>query len=128
MIPKGRLLIIGGAEDKGDDGDSGMAMKNQQFERFEILKKLLPAKTKEKIEFITTGSSVPDEVKKNYQKAFQKIGYPYIGFIPIKDKLEARSKKYLKRIEDAGVIFFSGGDQFRISTILGGTSVYDIIK
>ena len=36
MVPKGKLLIIGGAEDKSDGKDSEMRDKNEQFERFEI--------------------------------------------------------------------------------------------
>ncbi|MBA2657200.1 MAG: cyanophycinase [Tatlockia sp.] len=124
MKPKGKLLIIGGAEDKvGQPLNDQMA----EFIRYEILRDLLPD-SEAKVEIITTGSEVQDEVKKIYQKVFQKIGYSNVGFIPIKDRMEARKKSYLNRVETAGAIFFTGGDQFRLSTILGGTPVVDIIK
>ncbi|MCP0912980.1 MULTISPECIES: cyanophycinase [Legionella] len=127
MMPKAKLLIIGGAEDKvGEPPD--IIEKRKEFTRYEILNELLPGSSDRKIEIITTGSEVQDEVKKIYQKVFRKIGYNNVGFMPINDRMEARKKNYLSRAEDAGAIFFTGGDQFRLSTILGGTPFIDIIR
>ena len=125
MIPKGTLLIIGGAEDKGDNDELEMARKNREFKHFEILKLLL--KEKKKLEIITTGSEIQEEVKIKYKETFDKLGFKNTGYIPIEDKNEARLSKYIKRIEKADAVFFSGGDQFRLSTILGGTPFVDLI-
>jgi len=127
MQPKGKLLIIGGAEDLGEK-QHPMEEKNKEFERFEILKELLPKSKKSRIEIITTGSKIQAHVKKIYQKAFHKIGYSHPGFIPIKDRLGAHDARYIERVKKAAAIFFTGGDQFRLSTILGGTKIIDIIK
>jgi cyanophycinase len=126
MKPKGKLLLIGGAEYKGNDHK----LKDEicESDRFSILNELLYASQNNTIEIITTGSQVQHEVKKDYQRAFRRIGYPHVGFMDINDKMEARNPKYLERAEKAGAIFFSGGDQFRLSTILGGTPIIDIIK
>jgi len=127
MKPNGKLLIIGGAEDKvGQRPDIIEQMK--EFTRYEILSELLPDSKSKKIEIVTTGSEVQEEVKKTYQKVFRELGYSNIGFIPIKQRSEALRKNYLARAEEAGAIFFTGGDQFRLSTILGGTTFIDIIK
>jgi len=127
MIPKGKLLIIGGAEDKGEE-DLPIAAQNAQFDHMEILKKLLPSKQEQaRIEVITTASDIPDDIKDMYQKAFSRIGYKNIGFMDIQDRMEAREEKYIERIEKAHTILFSGGDQFKISTILGGTPLVDAI-
>ncbi len=126
MIPKAKLLIIGGAEDKGDTYPESGASK-EEFIRYEILRELLPPSNK-KIEIITTGSEIQSEVKKVYQRVFNDMGYNNIGFVPIKKRTEARSSEYLNRVESAGAVFFTGGDQFRLSTILGGTPIIDIIK
>lgn len=56
------------------------------------------------------------------------MGYTNIGFLPIKKRSEGRNTDYLTRAESAGAIFFTGGDQFSLSTILGGTPIVDIIK
>jgi cyanophycinase len=129
MNPKGKLLIIGGAEDRADDKPSENAENEGQFERFKILKELLPSgNSKGKIEVITTASSVPDEMEEMYKKTFHDIGYENIGFLFIKDKKQAREEEICKRVQDAKAIFFTGGDQLRISTILGGTPIADIIR
>jgi cyanophycinase len=127
MIPKGKLLIIGGAEDKGEEAPD-MEAQNKQFEHFEILNKLFSENNRsQKIEVITTASKIPDEMQKKYIKAFKKIGYHQVGFIDIANKEEVRNKEYEDRISEAGSILFSGGDQFRISSIIGGSRLCDII-
>src|SRR5215203_6567379 len=128
MKPKGNLLIIGGAEDKEASGIPDIAQKNNEFEHYEILKKLLSGSKSKAIEVITTGSKVQEEVRKDYDKVFRKIGFKSVGFIPIKNKTEARENKYIKRAEKAAAIFITGGDQFRLSTILGGTPICEILR
>src|SRR5437868_9728172 len=120
MTPKGTILIIGGAEDRGD-GQKDME-KNKQFEHFELLKDLLPQGGKQKrIEIITTASNEPEEMKKTYINAFKKIGFDNVGFIDIEDKLQAREQSICKRVEAAHAVFFTGGDQFKLAGTLGGT-------
>lgn len=125
MMPKGTLLIIGGAENKGGNKASDIVIKNSEIKHFEILKMLINGK--EKVEIITTASQYQKEVKEVYQRAFNKIGFKNTGFISIEEKSEASQSKYLKRIQIANAIFFSGGDQSRLSRILGGTPLIDLI-
>jgi cyanophycinase len=127
MTPKGTILIIGGAEDRGDE-EKEIKSENKEFENFEILKELIPAKRKGRIEIITAASKKPDEIKKAYTAAYKKIGFNNIGFIDIETKQEARNPDFSKRIEKAHAVFFSGGDQFRLSATLGGTEAIDMIK
>lgn len=127
MPPKGKLLIIGGAEDKEDEPPN-IIESMREYTRYEILTELLPDCRNKKIEIVTTGSEVPSEVKKVYQKVFHKIGYGNINFLNINTRVEAQKTNYMARVEEAGAVFFTGGDQFRLSTILGGTPIIDIIK
>lgn len=85
MTPKAKLLIIGGAEDKGDNDLIDIVEQKKEFTRYEILNEILPPSNK-KIEIITTGSEIQEEVKKIYQKVFHDMGYNNIGFLPIKKK------------------------------------------
>ena len=127
MVPKGKLIIIGGAEDKGEQ-KLDIATQNAQFTEMEILKKLVPDDAPDsRIEVITTASNIPDEVKRMYEKAFAKAGFKNIGFIDIQDKQEAREERHLKSIEKAHTVLFSGGDQYKIATIIGGTPFGDAI-
>ena len=81
MNPKGKLLIIGGKEDR-DDTDVEMKGKNREFASLEILKLLASDKNK-RIEVITTASSEPESMRDTYQKTFDEIGYTNFGFMHI---------------------------------------------
>lgn len=125
MIPKGTLLIIGGAEDKVDNQSLKIEKLSIEFKHFSILNLLL--KERKKVEIITTASIYQKEVKEVYQQTFNKIGLKNTGFIPIENKNEAGLSKYIKRIEKANAVFFSGGDQSRLTSILGGTPLIKLI-
>lgn len=127
MRPKGKLLIIGGAEDKVNQPPD-ISEQCKEFARYEILNELVADSPDGRIEVITTGSEVQDEVRVTYEMVFHELGYFNFDFIPIADRKQARRKLYLSRVEQAGAIFFTGGDQFRISTILGGTPITEVIK
>ncbi|TAL64466.1 MAG: cyanophycinase [Legionella sp.] len=127
MIPKGKLLIVGGAERRVREPPDIIEQTNE-FERYEILSELVPHAMNRKIEIITTGSEIPEEIGIMYQKTFYELGYCNVDCLSIQKRTETKKKSILARLEEAGVIFFSGGDQFRIATILGGTPFVDIIK
>lgn len=125
MNPKGKLLIIGGAEDKGDsESTPEAAIKNKDYTRYEILDQIGSfSDGKNVIEVITTASEDPQGMADMYKKVFRKIGYKQTGFINVKDHKDAHNEEYMNRINAAGAVLFSGGDQFRLSTIIGGTDV-----
>ncbi|ERJ59290.1 cyanophycinase [Sphingobacterium paucimobilis] len=126
MVPKGRLLIIGGAEEREGKHPSEEMI---QGDHFEVLKTLLPDnEKKDRIEVITSASSVPDELTETYKQTFKKLGYTNIGFLDIRDKIQARDIETIQRIEDTRVVFFTGGDQLKLATVIGGTDVGDAIR
>lgn len=130
MPPKGKLLIIGGAEYKGENDEASLEKaKRKSFRQYEILAELLPPDNNEehRIEVITTASEIPEEMSQAYRNAFRKIGFQNVHHINIQSKDDARNEDYIHRITDANVVLFSGGDQFRLATILGGTEVLDTI-
>lgn len=125
------MLIIGGAEDKGEEEGYSpvMKIKNKDFRHYEILGELLPpsSRMKHTIEVITTASEEPIEMGNTYIRTFSRAGFTNVGHINIGNKEEARDPSFLKRIENAHAVLFSGGDQFRLATILGGTPVVEAI-
>jgi len=128
--PKGKLLIIGGSEDKGNESEApDIKDDNKGFRELDILSELLPENSRRKysIEVITTASEIPIEMGERYTGAFTKVGFKEIGLMHIRNKQEASDPELLKRIERAHAVFFTGGDQFRLATILGGTPVNDLI-
>ena len=76
-IPKGKLIAIGGAEDKGTDLETGIIHRsNLNFFELGILRRVVEEAggTAARIEIITTASTIPYEVGENYLNAFGKIG------------------------------------------------------
>lgn len=126
-IPKGKLLLIGGAEDKNQTQDLEIIGKNRNFKPLEILNELVPSEGNKRIEIITTASSQPDEIAVMYKEAFEKVGFSNVHFIHIYNNMEADNPIFVKRVKQAHTVFFTGGDQFRLATILGSTKVLDAI-
>jgi cyanophycinase len=128
MRPKGTIVIIGGAEDT-QDGKNDIEGKNKEFEKLEILKSLVPHKGgKSRIEIITTATDLPKEMRSRYRSAFKKLRFSEVGFLDIEDKDTARRIDLCQRVKAAHAVFFGGGDQFLLSTILGGTHIIKAIK
>ena len=123
MKLKGKLVIIGGAEDKGNSEDTG-------FTKDSILKRIVSEsqhKEDSRIEIVTTASSVPKEIGKDYVKAFRKLGVIDTGVLLIENREQAEDLKNIKRLKAADVVFFTGGDQLRLTSILGGTLFFEIL-
>ena len=126
-LPKGRLLLIGGGEDKGEN-QVPIATHNRQFVHLEILKELVSEKAmNDRIEVITTASSYPLEAQAMYEKAFRKVGYTNFGFLDIRSIADSKNEEFLERTNKADTILFSGGDQFKIATIIGGSPIAEAI-
>lgn len=131
-LPKGYLVSVGGAEDKGTDLEKGIIERNRlNFMELGILSNIINL-TKNHgdpvVEVITTASSIPEEVSEKYREAFQKLGCSNIGHINIRNREDASNPEYIERIKKCNCLMFSGGNQLRLSSIFGGTEILDIIK
>src|SRR6187402_2265314 len=126
-IPKGKLIAIGGNEDKGTEPEPNFQQKNNlNFFGLQILSRIVNETRKGKeshIEVITSASSIPSEVGENYMEAFTKIGCTNIHIMDIRNREDAQKKEYLERIRTCDGVMFTGGNQLRLSTIFGGTEI-----
>lgn len=133
MTPKGKLIIIGGAVDKGSFTESNFTdnvEKNLNFFEKGILKRIIDESKNGKtsrIEIIPTASKIPNQVGPEYAKAFQYLGVENVEVLNIEKREEALSEESYNRIKNADVIFFTGGDQLRLTSIIGGTPMHDLI-
>jgi cyanophycinase len=128
--PKGKLIAVGGAEDKGTMAEPDFIQKNNlNFFELGILKRIVEetGKVNPHIEVVTTASSIPEEVGENYLKAFGKLGCTEIGIIHIKNRDEAINQEYIDRIKACDGVMLSGGNQLRLGSILGGTEFMQTI-
>ncbi len=90
---------------------------------------IIESKLKEhsQIEIITTASKIPKEVGPEYAKAFEYLGAGNVHVLHIEKREEALKEENIERIEKADVVMFTGGDQLRLTSILGGTPIHDLI-
>lgn len=112
----GNLIIIGGAEDK--EGDK------------EILKRVAKYidSEKEKLVIATIATEYPEKSYKKYKKVFEGLGIINIDNLDISRREDAFKLENVEIINNANLLFFTGGDQLRITSMIGGTLVYDAIK
>jgi cyanophycinase len=129
--PKGKLIAVGGNEDKGTYPNP-RSKKKYYLDFFElgILKRFLQetAVPHPHIEVITTASLIPEEVGERYISAFGILGADNVHLMHIRDEKDALKAEYLERISKADGVMFSGGNQSRLTQIFGGTEFLDILK
>ena len=133
MNPKGKLVIIGGAVDKGSFTEKNFdkqVEKNLNFFETGILKRLIiESKYKEnsRIEIITTASKIPKEVGPEYARAFEFLGAKNVDVLYIEKREHALEESSVERLRKADIVMFTGGDQLRLTSILGGTPFHELL-
>lgn len=133
MNIRGKLIIIGGAVDKGSFTETDLdktAAKNLNFFETGILKRVInESKYKElsRIEVITTASKIPNEIGPEYVKALHYLDATNVDVLNIERREQAMDEMVLNRLRAADVVIFTGGDQLRLTSILGGTPFHDIL-
>jgi cyanophycinase len=131
-MPTGKLISIGGNEFKFQDEDHDVVVDRLEKDFFElgILERFVSESggIDAHIEVITTASSIPLEVGEAYAHAFERIGCNFVGFLHIRDREDALRPDFIERVRQAKGIMITGGNQFRLTTIFGGTEILTILK
>ncbi len=107
--PGGTLIAIGGHEEK--EG------------RRTILRRVAELVRGRRLVLATVASHQPEGYFEAYQKAFADLGVTELVELYVKERAETALPETLKLLEGAAGVFFSGGDQLRISSTLGDTPV-----
>lgn len=110
-----KLIIIGGAEDK----------KGEKKILSYVASKL---KKNETLIVATIASKLPKENIRQYSKVFHKLGVENVKELTINNRDECYHEDKINLVKSAKLIFFTGGDQLRITSMLGGTPLYAAIK
>jgi len=119
---KGKVLVIGGAEDK--DGNSNPFSNETILERFIEETRL---KKRSRIEIITSASSIPEELGKDYLKTFKKFGAENCGVLIMRTRQEANDPVNLERLKEADAVYATGGSQLSLTSTIGGTEFYALL-
>ena len=112
---RGWIIPIGGAENKEND--------RHILERFVRCSGGRDAD----LVVIPTASRL-HETGPRYEKLFREIGVARVDVMDFDTRRDARESGRLRRLEEASGIFFTGGNQLRLTTLLGGTPVAKLVR
>lgn len=113
---QGHLVAIGGAEDK----ESELEILSRVFA-------LAPEHYAE-VTVIATASGTPEEVLPAYESAFGRLGASRVHALGVRERRDAADPENVQAVERSGVVFFTGGDQLRLTNVLGGSDLLEAIR
>ncbi len=113
--PRGCIIPIGGAENKA--GDRAIL---SHFVR-------LSGGSHARLAIIPTASEMSD-TGDLYAALFRDLGVGHVDVLPMTERAHAQRADYLEAVQHATGIFITGGNQLRLSTILGGTPLSQAIR
>jgi len=110
---QGNLVIIGGAEDKTGD--------------CVILRKVveLAGGDQARLVIVPTATEEPEAVSEEYKKVFRRLGAGQVEVLFLDYRRQANDRECREIMREATGLFFTGGDQLRITSILGGSLIDD---
>jgi cyanophycinase len=112
---RGWIVPIGGAENKEND--------RHILERFVQLS----GGNEADIVVIPTASRLT-ETGPRYEQIFKELGAARVAVMDFDTRRDCQEAGRLQRLGEAGGIFFTGGNQLRLTTLLGGTPVAKLIR
>lgn len=110
---KGVLIIVGGSEDKKDE--------------MKILSEVASRTGSGKLLIVTAASNFAKDAWEAYERAFKSLGVKKIAHLHIEQPDEARDLQRIALFDGVTTVFFTGGDQLKITTKIGGSPLYDSI-
>ncbi len=110
-VPRGTLIIIGGHEDKEDEKL--------------ILRAVAARAGGGRLVVATVASEMPDDLWETYERVFRGLGVRHVYHLNVESRDEAKTERKLRILDDATVVFFTGGDQLKITSRLGDTPIYE---
>jgi cyanophycinase len=114
-VTQGRLLIIGGAEDRC----CGAGL----LERFVQLCGAENAR----IVLVTTATDVPEQVHADYERVFRKLGVADTRELRLRGRRDADGDGAAAALSSATGVFLCGGDQSKLRTLVG-SRVNDLLE
>jgi cyanophycinase len=113
--PKGQLIIIGGHEREGE---------------LDILKEVVKTANRHSgnVLVVTVATHEPEALAKEYTKLFKDLGAKKVNVLDVRQRSDAQDEANVKQCQAAGVIFFTGGDQLRITSQVGDSPLFQCMR
>ena len=119
LPPKGVLIAIGGHEEKsprpGSDEEANSAPDS-------ILRRFVDeVRGSKNILVVPVASEEPEEAARDYVELFNSLGAGRVEVFDLQARTQAQHEDALRQLEEADGFMFTGGDQLRLTALLGGT-------
>jgi cyanophycinase len=111
---QGTLIIIGGGERKDEERN--------------VLQEVASRAEGGKLVVVTIATSEPEETWKDYREIFGNLGVKKVEWLDVRIREEAFKEEVVRILDAATVVFFTGGDQLKITSQLGDSPVYQRIE
>jgi cyanophycinase len=115
--PRGTLVIIGGREEKSTTAEQPILKEVAAHARGE----------KHRLVVITVASEEPKAVAAEYTSVFHHLGVRHVDVLDIRSRDEAFLDESVARIREASDVFFTGGDQLRITSQLSDSPTFQML-
>jgi len=109
----GRLVLIGGREDKRGNRA--------------ILRRIVEINDARCVVVIPSASAYPRPLSSTYRKAFEALGVDRVEIVDVRKRREAELGLGVEVVEEADAVFFTGGDQVKLTRALAGTPLMHAI-
>lgn len=130
VVPKGILLAIGGKESISETERPENQQENKAFISEQILKRLVAElRGKDpKLVILPAASGAPEEVLREYKQVFEQLGVKNVQAADVRTREDAKNPELIKLIDQADGIMITGGDQLRLTAILGGSPLLEHLR
>jgi cyanophycinase len=115
---RGSLIIVGGHEEKDNEAERP------------ILEEIATRAKRRKgnLVVVTVATQLPEEVAANYRAVFRELGVRDLDVLDIRCRDDAHDEATVAKVRDASVVYFTGGDQLRITSQVGDSPVFQCLN
>jgi cyanophycinase len=114
-VPKGTVVAIGGHEDRVGDKHILRAVADRLGHGGKIV-------------VCTVATEEPHALWQEYESAFRALDVPHVYRLDIESREDASSPDAMRILEGATGVFFTGGDQLKITSQIGDTPIFSRIR
>ena len=76
---------------------------------------------------MTIATSEPESAADKYNRLFRKNGVEHVSIVDVSQRDDSFKELSLKKVREADGLFFTGGDQLNITSLLGGSTLHNAI-
>ena len=115
-MSKSRLIAIGG----GDLSASPATL--------DLLRKNIEQKKCDDIVIMTVATSQHEGASAKYKKIFREMGLKKIVPVDVSSRSDGFNEKSIEAVRSADALYFTGGDQLNITSLMGGSPLHEVLR